>query len=455
MKDIFISYSRKDTAIAEKFIDLLTDEGWSVFWDVEILPGKAWSDTLEEKLNNCKCIVVLWSTNSMGSDYVKEEAALGKNASKLVPIMIEDGISPPFGFGMIEAAILHDWDGDPEHREYQNLVKAITEHVKPNKQQASSATREAAPVAKNKRASVPVTPPTSRSSSTPTSTEKSKTPLIAGLVVGILALMIGGFFLMDGSETPVVNTNPQTENPADDINDDINDDTNDGTNDDTNDGTNDDTKATDNTAAIGRLRKNIDDVNIYSKRIMSGELQAVSDKKKQVVAPDKLTALQKTRDDLDARMKQWIEKGSDDVVELKSISEASVKYLDVLKSGVGEIFKAVVIPTISSEAKGLIAQLFGNNESKRKGARNKLMKTYGSNPEVMGALVKQMDVEFVKDFNNNGIFQAIWALNDISKKNPEALRPHKKALSDFVDKAKKVYKPGTQGQMNSMLRNLK
>lgn len=40
-------------------------------------------------------------------------------------------VTPPLGFGRIEAAQLFDWDGDSSDAEYQNLLKAIEGHLGP------------------------------------------------------------------------------------------------------------------------------------------------------------------------------------------------------------------------------------------------------------------------------------------------------------------------------------
>lgn len=441
MKDIFISYSRKDSEIAEKFQKLLTEEGWSVFWDVEILPGEAWSDKLEAKLNDCKCIVVLWSEHSLQSDYVKEEAAIGKSGKKLVPIMIGSDITPPFGFGMLEAAMLNDWDGDKNNREYQNLIKAISKHATPNKDRNSSETVVPNPDQGTTTKTASISVSKTKTTPPPVNTAKSKTPLFAGLGLGLLALLAAGFFFFNKSSTTVKPLKPVVDQPAPVPDKDKDpavkpiDDT------------------ADNSAEINNLRKSISDINMSSKKILDNELQDVSNKKKEIAAPGKFTALKNTRSDLDARMKQWVANGSKDLEQLKGIAADSKKYLSTLNSSLGDIFK--VVESISPEAKGLITQLFETNEGRRKSARNTLMKTYGNNPAVMGALIDQCNKEFKKDIYNNGIFQAIWALNEISKKNPDSLRPHKKALSEFIDKAMKQYKAGTQGQLRSIQRNLK
>ena len=125
MSDIFISYNNKDKDKAKLFATILTQQGWSVFWDKNIPPGKTFDDYIGEQLDAAKCIIVLWSKNSVSSDWVKEEAQRGAARKVFVPIFIEQ-VAPPLGFGRIEAAELIAWDGNTDEVEFQNLLHAIT-----------------------------------------------------------------------------------------------------------------------------------------------------------------------------------------------------------------------------------------------------------------------------------------------------------------------------------------
>ena|GEM_PF-2896818 len=111
MTDIFLSYAEEDRETARKLSKLFEDEGWSVWWDRKIPIGKTWRNVLEEALQNMRCMVVLWSADSINSEWVKEEAEEGKTQRKLVPILI-DSVKPPMGFRTIQAADLIGWNGN-------------------------------------------------------------------------------------------------------------------------------------------------------------------------------------------------------------------------------------------------------------------------------------------------------------------------------------------------------
>jgi TIR domain len=128
MSDIFISYSRVDYAKAEQLADVLKAD-WSVWWDPKILPGESFDDVIREELEKAKAVVVLWSSSSVKSAWVKDEADYALKKGILVPALVE-AVEIPFGFRRIEAANLIDWHGDGSNLEYKNLKSAITKKLR-------------------------------------------------------------------------------------------------------------------------------------------------------------------------------------------------------------------------------------------------------------------------------------------------------------------------------------
>jgi TIR domain len=124
MSEIFISYARADKEKAELLANAFSQKGWSVWWDREIPPGKSFDETIENALASARCVVVLWSKNSVSSRWVKTEAAEGAERGILVPALIEN-VKIPLEFKRIEAADLADWRGDPSHREFDELLQTI------------------------------------------------------------------------------------------------------------------------------------------------------------------------------------------------------------------------------------------------------------------------------------------------------------------------------------------
>jgi hypothetical protein len=124
MSDIFISYARADKDRAELLAEAFSRQGWSVWWDREIPPGKSFDETIENALNSARCVIVLWSKDSVSSRWVKTEAAEGAERGILVPALIEK-VQIPLEFKRIEAADLSDWQGDSSHSEFDQLLKTV------------------------------------------------------------------------------------------------------------------------------------------------------------------------------------------------------------------------------------------------------------------------------------------------------------------------------------------
>ena len=108
----------------KEIAEALKKKGFSVWWDPQIPPGKTFDDVIKQALNKAKCVVVLWSENSIKSRWVLEEANVGERRKILVPAKI-DSVEPPFGFTRIHAADLTDWDRNPTHQEFENMLDAI------------------------------------------------------------------------------------------------------------------------------------------------------------------------------------------------------------------------------------------------------------------------------------------------------------------------------------------
>ena len=143
MSDVFISYASQDRATAEKLANVLAGEGWSVWWDRTIPPGKTFARMIEDALTAAKCVVVLWSQISRESDWVQNEARFGHKRQVLIPALIED-VEPPFEFGHIHAASLIDWQGDTSHLGYRQLVAAISDIAGPPPKLVEEQKRKAA-----------------------------------------------------------------------------------------------------------------------------------------------------------------------------------------------------------------------------------------------------------------------------------------------------------------------
>lgn len=125
MSDIFISYASADRSRAEPLVRALEQQGRTVWWDRSILPGKTWSQVIEAALADARCVIVLWSRESVRSEWVLAEAEEAKRRGILVPALI-DPVSIPLEFRRMQAADLVNWPEPAAGSGFDQLVKAVS-----------------------------------------------------------------------------------------------------------------------------------------------------------------------------------------------------------------------------------------------------------------------------------------------------------------------------------------
>ncbi len=131
MTDIFISYAKEDRERAGRLAGALESCGWTVWWDRKINAGQAFDQAIERELEAAKCVVVLWSQNSIASEWVKNEAALAAEREVLVPALIER-VKLPLEFRRKQTADLVGWNGDAAHEGFQALCTGVAAKVVPS-----------------------------------------------------------------------------------------------------------------------------------------------------------------------------------------------------------------------------------------------------------------------------------------------------------------------------------
>jgi tetratricopeptide (TPR) repeat protein len=122
--DVFLSYAREDHEAAGRIAACLEQRGWTVWWDCVIVPGQSCHDVIESELSQARCVVVLWSSHSVSSDWVKNEASDGSKRGALVPATL-DNVKIPLAFRHVQAANLTGWSGDSSHPELRILADGV------------------------------------------------------------------------------------------------------------------------------------------------------------------------------------------------------------------------------------------------------------------------------------------------------------------------------------------
>ena len=108
MTDIFISYARADRKKVRSIAEALEKRGWQVWWDLRIRSGSAFDRVIEQALEEARCVIVIWSQNSVESDWVRAEAGDGLERGILVSIAIDQGLRLPLRFRNVHTDLLLD-----------------------------------------------------------------------------------------------------------------------------------------------------------------------------------------------------------------------------------------------------------------------------------------------------------------------------------------------------------
>jgi hypothetical protein len=93
---IFISYSRIDAPIVNKFVKLLSITDAAIFQDVHnISPGSLWRGVIADAIDTCEIFVLFWCKHSEQSPEVKKEynRAVGLE-KRIVPVLLDETSIP-------------------------------------------------------------------------------------------------------------------------------------------------------------------------------------------------------------------------------------------------------------------------------------------------------------------------------------------------------------------------
>ena len=137
---LFLSYAREDEAHARRLARALENLGYTIWWDKLIEGGAAFSKRIAEALDAVDAVVVLWSARSIESDWVRDEAAQGRERHRLVPLSL-DGSKPPLGFRQYQTIKLRNWHGRrnaPEIAAIDRAIQAAAGNGHPNDRRARS-----------------------------------------------------------------------------------------------------------------------------------------------------------------------------------------------------------------------------------------------------------------------------------------------------------------------------
>lgn len=136
MVDVFISYDHEDRDRVALIVEEIERRGWDVFWDRDLTPGDDFGNRLQSQIDQSRCAVVVWTSRSVTSRWVKAEATHAMTSSRLIPIMLDD-VDLPFPFNTQDTLDLRGWPDLDTDTSFRRLLNEISRDQAPD--QASSA----------------------------------------------------------------------------------------------------------------------------------------------------------------------------------------------------------------------------------------------------------------------------------------------------------------------------
>ncbi|PQM26471.1 hypothetical protein CVO77_15695 [Sphingopyxis lindanitolerans] len=126
--DIFISYSRADTAKATRLHELLVAHGHHVFFDSEGIDiGAEFPDVIDRAVKGAKVVLGCWTQEAIRRRWVRIENRIALDRGTLIAIGLEP-MNPeelPAEFYNVNVLDMSDFDGDAAHPGWQRVLAAI------------------------------------------------------------------------------------------------------------------------------------------------------------------------------------------------------------------------------------------------------------------------------------------------------------------------------------------
>lgn len=145
---VFVSYSQKDRERVRPLVELLDRKlraiGGAIFWDPQLRAGTPISEEIHKLISEAACVLVVWTNESVSSEWVHAECEAARKDGRLVPILLDRdaAIRPPFN--ALSHVELFDWAGD-ESPGFAHIWASVRNLV----EQGAGAARMYTPLAEN------------------------------------------------------------------------------------------------------------------------------------------------------------------------------------------------------------------------------------------------------------------------------------------------------------------
>jgi len=124
LSEIFLSYASADRARVAPLVHALEAEGLQLWWDRDVDYGQSFHKVIQQALTAAPAVIVVWTNESVQSEWVLNEASDARQRDRLVPVLL-DPVTPPLEFRHLQAADLSGWKGDSADPQFRGLHKGL------------------------------------------------------------------------------------------------------------------------------------------------------------------------------------------------------------------------------------------------------------------------------------------------------------------------------------------
>jgi len=124
MTDVFLSYARPSANAAKRAAASLRAAGYSVWFDQDLPAHRAYSEVIEEELESANSVLVLWSSEAIGSQWVRSEANRARETGRLIQARLDDA-RLPMPFDQVQCADLSGWRGDADALPWLSVLSSV------------------------------------------------------------------------------------------------------------------------------------------------------------------------------------------------------------------------------------------------------------------------------------------------------------------------------------------
>lgn len=186
MADVFVSYARGDQPLAERIAQHLIGEGFTAWWDSDLLPHESFASVIQQEIQGARAVLVIWSETAARSQWVRAEAELARAEGKLIQVVV-DPCTIPLPFNQYQAADLRHWRGDSADPQWRKVLASV----------AHFANSPAAGSAQSQQPSIRV-----RTTQAIRALRRGK-PVLALTAAAVLAFAAGGALWRNSNRPPV------------------------------------------------------------------------------------------------------------------------------------------------------------------------------------------------------------------------------------------------------------